>query len=81
MFNCSAKYIKSNEIKNKNFPGELSKSDARWDGKQEFFLIGLIFMKYCSWDRGKKIACEIFCLRETSVFDCAIINQSRFHRA
>ena len=35
--NCSAKYIKFNEIKNKIFLDALAKSDARWDGKQEFF--------------------------------------------
>ena len=27
---------------NKNFLDALSKTDARWDGKQEFFLFGLI---------------------------------------
>ena len=36
---CSAKCIKFNEIKNKIFLDALSKSDARWDGKQEFFFI------------------------------------------
>ena len=34
------KYIKFNEIKNKIFLDALSKSDARWDGKQEYFLYG-----------------------------------------
>jgi len=40
--NCSAKYINFNEIKNKFFLDALSKSDARWDGKQENFLHGLL---------------------------------------
>jgi len=40
--NCSAKYINFNEIKNKFFFDALSKSDARWDGKQENFLYGLL---------------------------------------
>ena len=35
--NCSAKYIKINETENKIFLDALSKSDARWDGKQEIF--------------------------------------------
>ena len=35
--NCSAKYIKFNEIENKIFLDALSKSDALWDGKQEIF--------------------------------------------
>ena len=39
--NCSAKYIRFNEIKNKIFIDALSKSDARCDGKQEFFLYSL----------------------------------------
>ena len=41
--NCSAKYIKLNEIENKVFLDALSKSNARWDGKQEIFLYGLMF--------------------------------------
>ena len=35
----SAKYIKFNKMKNKIFLDALSKSDARWDGKQNFFFI------------------------------------------
>ena len=38
--NCSAKYI--NKIKNKIFLDALSKSDAHWDGKQEFFNMALV---------------------------------------
>ena len=37
--NGSGKYFKFNEIKNKIFLDALSKSDARWDGKQEIFFI------------------------------------------
>ena len=40
--NSSAKFIKFNDIKNENFLDALFKSDARWDGKQEIFLYGLI---------------------------------------
>ena len=40
--NGSAKYMKFNEMKNKIFLDALSKSDAQWDGKQDFFLYGLI---------------------------------------
>ena len=40
--NCSAKFIKFNEVENKIFLDALFKSDARWDGKQEIFLYGLI---------------------------------------
>ena len=36
---CSAEYIIFNEIKNKIFLDALSKSDARWDGKQEILFI------------------------------------------
>ena len=39
MINGSDKCIKFNEMKNKIFLDALSKSDARWDGKQEFFFI------------------------------------------
>ena len=39
--NCSAKYIKFNEIKNKNFLNALSKSDARWDGNMALVSQGL----------------------------------------
>ena len=35
--NSSAKYIKFNEIRSKIFLDALSKSDARWDEKQELF--------------------------------------------
>ena len=48
--NCSAKYIKFNEIKSKVFLDALSKSDARWDRKQDFFylygLMGQHFLRY-----------------------------------
>ena len=37
--NCSAKYIKFIEMKNKIFLDALSKSYARWDGKQELFYL------------------------------------------
>ena len=36
--NCSAKFIKFNEIENKIFFDELSKSDARWTGNKIFFI-------------------------------------------
>ena len=39
---CSAKYIKLHQIQwNKIFLDALSKSDARWDGKQDFFYLSL----------------------------------------
>ena len=37
------KYTKFNEIKNKIFLDALSKSDVRWDGKQEFFYMALSY--------------------------------------
>ena len=37
--NGSDKYIKFNEIKNKIFLDALAKSDARWDGKQEYYFM------------------------------------------
>ena len=37
----SVKYIKVNEIENKNVLDAPSKSDARWDGKQDFFYMAL----------------------------------------
>ena len=39
--NCSAKYIKFNEIKNKTFLDALSKSNARLDGNMKYFLYDL----------------------------------------
>ena len=36
----------NNEIKNKIFHDALSKSDARWDGKEEFFLYGHTCFSY-----------------------------------
>ena len=39
--NFNAKYIKFDEIENKIFLDALSKSDPRWDGKQEFFYMAL----------------------------------------
>ena len=39
--NCSTIFIKFNEMKNKIFLDALSKSDARWDGKQKFFYMAL----------------------------------------
>ena len=37
--NSSVKYIKFNEIKDKIFLDVLAKSDARWDGKQEYYFM------------------------------------------
>ena len=39
IINGSDKYIKLNEIKNKIFLDALAKSDARWDGKQEYYFM------------------------------------------
>ena len=37
--NGSDKYIKFSEIKDKIFLDTLAKSDARWDGKQEYYFM------------------------------------------
>ena len=51
--NCSAKYIKFNEIQNKIFLDALSKSDARWDGKQEkFFYMALMIVRVLCGKKG-----------------------------
>ena len=39
MINGCDKYIKFDEIKNQIFLDALAKSDARWDGKQEYYFM------------------------------------------